>query len=68
MPAIISHGLYRYFLPHFHCELYCREVIITDNLYTKQENSSISEPKIHGSPCKRERASRNFKHTWLNFV
>ena len=32
-----------YFFPIFHCGLYCRAVIITDNLCTKKEN-----PKIRG--------------------
>ena len=46
MRAIISRGLYT-FHPIFQCSLYCRAVIITDNLCTKQGNSSIFEPKIH---------------------
>ena len=37
-----------YFYPIFHCGLYCKAVSITDNLCTKQENSSIFEPKIRG--------------------
>jgi hypothetical protein len=45
--AIISHGLYNFYFI-FHCGLYCKAVNITDNLYTKQGNSSIFEPKIHG--------------------
>ena len=45
--AIITRGLY-IFYPIFHCGLYCRAVSITDNLRTKQENSSIFEPKIRG--------------------
>ena len=47
MRAIISHGLY-IFYPIFHFGLYCRAVSITNNLCTKQENSSIFEPKILG--------------------
>ena len=35
-----SRGLY-IFYPIFHCGLYCRVVSVTDNLCTKQENSSI---------------------------
>ena len=30
-----------YFYPIFHCGLYCRAISSTDNLYTKQGNSSI---------------------------
>ena len=40
-------GLY-IFYPIFHCGLYCRVVNITDNLCTKNGNSSTFEPKIHG--------------------
>ena len=36
-PFIVSHGLYIF----FHCGLYCRGVDIKENLYTKQEKSSI---------------------------
>ena len=43
--AIITHGLY-IFYPIFHCSLYCRAVSITDNLCSKQENSSILGFKI----------------------
>ena len=43
--AIICPGLY-IFYPIFHCRLYCRAVNITDNLCTKQGNSSIFGPKI----------------------
>ena len=43
--AIISHGLY-IFYPTFHCGLYCRAVSVTDNLCTRQGNSSIFGPKI----------------------
>ena len=32
----------------FHCGLYRRAVSITDNLHTKQGNSSIFGPKIRG--------------------
>jgi hypothetical protein len=32
--------------PIFHCGLYCRAVSITDNLCTKDENSSIFESEI----------------------
>ena len=35
-----------YILPHFHYGLYCRAANITDNLCTKQGNSSIFGPKI----------------------
>ena len=45
--AIISRGLY-IFYNIFHCGLYCRAVSITDNLCTKQGNSSIFGPKIRG--------------------
>ena len=45
--AIISHGSYTFY-PIFNCGLYCRAVSITDNLCTKQVNSSIFEPKIRG--------------------
>ena len=45
--AIIRHGLY-IFYPIFHCGLYCRAVSITDNLCTKQGNSSIFKPKFCG--------------------
>ena len=45
--AIITRGLY-IFYPIFHCGLYCRAVSITDNLCTKQGNSSIFEPKFRG--------------------
>jgi hypothetical protein len=41
--TIITRGFYI-----FHCGLYCRAVSITDNLCTKQGDSSIFEPKIHG--------------------
>ena len=36
--ALITRGVY--FFPIFHCGLYCRAVSITDNLCTKQGNSS----------------------------
>ena len=36
------------FHPIFHCNLYCRAVSITDNLCTKQGNSSIFFSKIRG--------------------
>ena len=45
--AIISRGLY-IFYPILYCGLYCRAVSNTDNLCTKQGNSSIFGPKIHG--------------------
>ena len=45
--AIISHGLH-IFYPIFHGGLYFRAVSITNNLCTKQGNSSILEPKIRG--------------------
>ena len=45
--AIISRGLYNFY-PIFHCGLYCRAISITDNLCTKQGNSSIFEPIIRG--------------------
>ena len=35
-----------YFYPIFHCGLYCRAVSVTDNLCTKQGNSSIFGLKI----------------------
>ena len=38
--AIISRGLYTFY-PIFHCGLHCRAINITDNLCTKQRNSSI---------------------------
>ena len=41
-----------YFLPHFHCGLYCRAVTITDNLCIKQENSSILVPFMTKSSFK----------------
>ena len=34
--------------PIFHCGLYCRVVSVTDNLCTKQGNSSIFWSKIRG--------------------
>ena len=37
--AIISHGLYNFY-PIFHCGLYLKAAKITDNLCTKQGNSS----------------------------
>ena len=40
MWAIISRSLYKSY-PIFNCGLYCRAVNITDNLSTKQGNSSI---------------------------
>ena len=43
--AIITCGLY-IFYPIFHCGLYCRAVSVTDNLCTKQGNSSIFGSKI----------------------
>ena len=45
--AIITRGLY-IFYPIFHCSLYCRAVSVTDNLCTKQGNSSIFGSKIRG--------------------
>ena len=45
--AIITRGLY-IFYPNFHCGLYCRAVSVTDNLCTKQGNSSIFGSKIRG--------------------
>ena len=45
--AIINRGLY-IFTPFFIAVLYCRVVSITDNVSTKQENSSIFGPKIRG--------------------
>ena len=44
------HTVYRalYFLLHFYSDLYCKAVSITDSVCTKQGNSSIFEPKIHG--------------------
>ena len=45
--AIISRGLY-IFYPIFNCGLYCRAVSITDNLCTKQGNSSIFGSNIRG--------------------
>ena len=45
--AIITRGLY-IFYPIFHCGLYCRAVSVTDNLCTKQGNSSIFGSKIRG--------------------
>ena len=45
--AIITRGLY-IFYPIFHCSLYCRAVSVTDNLCTKQGNSSIFGSKICG--------------------
>ena len=43
--AIIRRSLY-IFYPSFHCGLYCRAVSTTDNLCTKEGNSSIFEPEI----------------------
>ena len=43
----ISRILY-IFYPIIHCGLYCSVVCITDNLCTKQRNSSIFGPKIRG--------------------
>ena len=45
--AVISRGFY-IFYPFSHCGLYCRVVSVTDNLFTKQGNSSISGSKIRG--------------------
>ena len=45
--AIMTLGLY-IFYPIFHCGLYCRAVSVTDNLCTKQGNSSIFGSKIRG--------------------
>ena len=45
MHAIINCGQYT-FSPIFHCGLYYRAAIITDNLYTKQGNSSIFNPQF----------------------
>ena len=45
--AIITRSLY-IFYPIFHCGLYCRAVNVTDNLCTKQGNSSIFGSKIRG--------------------
>ena len=36
------------FYPIYHCSLYCRAVSVTDNLCTKQGNSSIFGSKIRG--------------------
>ena len=44
--AIISRGLY-IFTPFFNA-VYIVEQLVIDNLGTKQGNSSIFEPKIHG--------------------
>ena len=63
MRAIISRGLYT-FHPIFQCSLYCRAVIITDNLCTKQGNSSIFEPKIHSF---KSRAGYNGAYTVYQF-
>ena len=43
--ANICRGMY-IFYPIFHCSLYSRAVIITDNLCTKQGNSLNFGPKI----------------------
>ena len=45
--AIISRGLYTFY-PIFHCGLYCRAVSITENLCTKNGNSSNFGAKICG--------------------
>ena len=45
--AIITRGLYIVY-PNFHCGLYCRAVSATDNLWTKQGNSSNFGPKLRG--------------------
>ena len=45
--AIISCSLY-IFYPIFHCRLFSTAVSITDNLYTKQGNSSSFGRKIRG--------------------
>ena len=45
--VIIIRGLF-ILHPIFHCGLYCRAVSITNNLCTKQGNSSIFERKISG--------------------
>ena len=48
--TIITRGLY-IFYSTFHCGLYCRAErldSVTDNLCTKQENSSIFGSKIRG--------------------
>ena len=45
--SIITRGLY-IFYHIFHCGLYCRAASVTDNLCTKQGNSSIFGSKIHG--------------------
>ena len=38
----LPYARFVYFYPIFHCGLYCRAVSVTDNLCTKQGNSSIS--------------------------
>ena len=47
MCAIKTHGLY-IFYPIFHCGLYCRAVIVTDSLCTKQGIYSIIGSKFCG--------------------
>ena len=42
-----NNGLY-IFYPHFHCGLYFRTISISNNLCTKQGNSSIFAPRICG--------------------
>ncbi len=46
--VIITSGLYKLFYSISHCGLYCKSVNFTDNLSTKQGNTSIFEPKIRG--------------------
>ena len=46
-PAITTRGLYIIY-PIFHCGLYYRTVSDTDNLWTKQGNSSILGSEILG--------------------
>ena len=45
--VVITSVLYL-FHPILHCGLYCRAVSVTDNLCTKQGNSSIFGSKIRG--------------------
>ena len=56
-----------YFLPHFSCGLYCRAVSVTDNLCTKQENSSILGSKIRGLKLKavtKQYSGARTVHSW----
>ena len=69
-PAILYtvHGLLQprfvYFYPIFHCSLYCRAVSVTDNLCTKQGNSSIFGSKIRGLSLRAVSNQERIRMVW----